>query len=276
MSTDAATDLPKRENPQGKEESRQGPAKEEVASPNEAAPSKAKEVATSGKEAASDDKKTNEQREEDSIYTSKLPNRLVVTMNPRLRARRLFYFMNRARKILRCDDTLTITGVDKAISMTCTLVELLKRQKIAQVTKIATNMNLNPNFGRYGNNVAWGQPVPTIVFHMKRDEHAGFVSDYHQRKVIEVFELHDAEHTGKLSKKDIEEMKLDELFLANKEQQEEGIKCLRGRDELNLPDFIRYCSLLIHPLLKDTVFKEKLTTLGIGLEEEAERRNAEE
>jgi len=272
--SEVTTDLPKRETAQGKE-SRQGPEHEEVASPDEEAPSQGKEVTSPSKEAASDDKKTNEKLEEDSIYTSKLPNRLVVTMNPRLRNRRLFYFMNRARKILRCDDTLTITGVDKAISMTCTLVELLKRQKIAHVTKIATNMNLNPNFGRYGGNLAWGQPVPTIVFHMKRDEHASFVSDYHQRKVIEIFELRDLEHIGKLSKSVIEELKLEEVFMSNEEQQEEGTKFLRGREELNLPDFIRYCSLLIHPLLKDSVFKERLTTLGIGVEEEHEIREEE-
>jgi len=213
----------------------------------------------------------NEKRNGDSIYTTPLPNRLVVTMAPG-KFRRLSFFINRARKILRCDETLTITGVDKAISMTCTLVELLKRQKIAKVTKIATNMNLNPNFGRYGGNVAWGQPVPTIVFHLTRGDHATYVSDYHQRKVIEIFENKDSDHSGKLNKKAVEELDLPRVFLSTPQQKEQGKKSLEGIDgnDVNLPHFIRYCSLLIHPLLKDPVFKANLVALGIGPHEEAQ------
>jgi len=194
-------------------------------------------------------------------------------MNPRRRNRRLSYFVNRARKILRCDNTLTITGVDKAISMACTLVELLKRQKIAKVTRIVTNMNLNPNFGRYGGYLAWGNPVPMIVFHMERGEHATFVSDYHQRKVIEIFENRDTEHTGKLKKKTIEEMDLPGAFLSSPGQQEEAKKFLQGigGQEVNLPDFIRFCSLLIHPLLNESILKENMTRLGAVAKEEPDQ-----
>jgi len=207
----------------------------------------------------------NEKENENSIYGKKLPNRLVITMSYRQRYGRLHYFANRARNILRSDETLNVTGVDRAISMTCTLVELLQRQKIATVTKIATTMNLNPNFRRYGGgNVAWSQPVPTIVFHLKRGEHAALVSDYHQRKVIELFEKHDVEHLGKLHKKVIEDLKLDEVFLANEEQQEQARKSLQGLEEVDLPHFIHYCSHLIHPLLKNFVFREKLVLLGLG------------
>jgi len=216
----------------------------------------------------SQSKQTDEKQDEDSIYIPKLPNRLVITINPRQRYGRLSYFTNRARKILRSDDTLTITGVNRAISMACALVETLQRQKIATVTKIATNMNVNPNFARRGGNVAWSQPVPTIVFHLKRGEFGTYVSDFQQRKVIELFEGQDKEHTGKLSKKSVEELKLPEIFLATEEQQEHAKKFLQGAKELDLPDFIRYCSIVIHPLLKDQIFKEKLATLGIGAQEQ--------
>jgi len=217
-----------------------------------------------------ENEETHAEEDEDSIHTPHLPNRLVVTLNPQRRYRRLPFFVNRARKILRCDTTLTITGVDKAISMACTLVELLKRQKIAKVTKIATNMNLNPNFRRFGGNLAWGQPVPRIVFHMERGDHAELVSDYHQRKVIEIFENRDTEHSGKLKKQKIEAMNLPEIFSAIPEHREVANRFFQSVDgnELNLPEFIRYCSLLIHPLLKDTVFKEKLVTLGVGANED--------
>ncbi|ETO31336.1 hypothetical protein RFI_05785 [Reticulomyxa filosa] len=183
----------------------------------------------------------------------------------------------------------------KPISMTCVLVELLKRQKIAKVTKIATDVNLSPNFRRYGGNVAWGQPVPTIVFHLVRGEHATYVSSFHQRKVIEIFEGKDPSHSGKLGKKTVDELTLGQIFLATPEQktreekegrdkslkkrknnatnfcnQEQAKKYLQeiNGNDVNLPHFIRYCSLLIHPLLKDSVFKSKLTILGIGSQDE--------
>jgi len=204
----------------------------------------------------------------EDIYDQPLPNRLVVTTTPR-RFGRLNLFINKARKILRCEETLTITGVDKAISMTCALVELLKRQKIAKVTRIATNMNLSPNFRRYGGNVAWGRPVPTIVFHLVRGDHSKYVSDYHQRKVIEIFENNDSGHGGKLDKKTIESINLPDVFLSTPEQKQEGKKYMDeiDGDGVNLPHFIRYCSLLIHPLLKDSVFKAQLVALGIGAQE---------
>jgi len=207
--------------------------------------------------------KKHEKKDENSIYMPKLPNTLTVAMHPRRRNLRLSYFINRARKILRCNDTLIITGVERAISMTCTLVELLKRQKIGNVTKIVTTMNLNPNFGRYGGNLAWGRPVPTIVFHMVRGDHATYVSDFHQRKVIELFESKDTQHAGKLSKQTVEEMNLAKCFLSNKEQVEHANKFIHKLDEVDLPHFIHYCSVLIHPLLKEEVFKEQLATLGL-------------
>jgi len=201
---------------------------------------------------------------EDSIYINKLSNTLFLTTNPRRRNPRLNYFINRARRILRVHETLVVTGVNRAIPMACTLVEFLKRQKVAKVAKIATNMNISPNFGRYGGGVAWGQPEPSVVFHLGRAEHATYVSDYQQRKVIELFETHDPKQTGTVSKKIIEEMNLAQHFLATKEQEEKAKKCLQGGNEVDLPRFIHYCSELIHPLLKDSVFKEKLAALGIN------------
>jgi len=214
-------------------------------------------------EAETSNREATEKENEDSIYEEKLPNRLIIKVNPRRRFARLNYFAIRARKILRSDETLTITGVDKAISMACTLVELLKRQKIAKVTKIATNMNLDPSFSGHGSGLAWGHPVPTIVFHIERGDHATCVADYQQRKVIELFEKYDPESTGKLSKETIEKLNLPEVFLTVEEHQEQAKKFLQGIHDVDLPHFIRYSSLLVHPLLKNSVFKDRLRTLGI-------------
>jgi len=205
-----------------------------------------------------------EEEEEDSIYINRLSNTLFLTTNPRRRNPRLTYFINRARRILRAHETLVVTGVSRAIPMACTLVEFLKRQKIAKVSKIATGMNISPNFGRYGGGVAWGQPEPSIVFHITRGELATCISDYHQRKVIDLFETRDTKQAGTLSKKTIEEIDLPKHFFATKEQEEKAKKMLQGGNEVDLPRFIRYCSELIHPLLKDSIFKEQLTALGVN------------
>jgi len=218
---------------------------------------------TSTKEAEQDSK-------EDSMFSNKLSNRLVITVRWRRRNPALTPFVNRAHKILRSEETMTITGVDKAIPTACALVELLKTQKIAKVTKIATNMNLSPNFGRRDRAVAWGEPVPAIVFHLERGEHAMFVTHFYQRRLIEVFEKSDTKNAGKLEKKTVEQLNLGHLFSSNDEQQQQAKKFLESVNEIDLPGFIRYCSLLIHPLLKDFVFKEKLATLGVGSKENEE------
>ncbi|ETO11237.1 hypothetical protein RFI_26139, partial [Reticulomyxa filosa] len=139
------------------------------------------------------------------------------------------------------------------------------RQKIAKVTKLATNMNLNPNFFHRGVVLEWGNPVPAIVVHLARGEHATLVADYQQRKVIEIFENRDSEHTGRLSKKVVEELGLPEAFFATPEQQEQAkdfLETVSGND-VHLPDFIRYSSILIHPLLKESLFKANLASFGI-------------
>ncbi|ETO35820.1 hypothetical protein RFI_01242 [Reticulomyxa filosa] len=194
--------------------------------------------------------------------------------------------------------------------MACVVVESLKRQKIAKVVKIATNMNLNPNFARFGGSLAWGRPAPTIVFHLERGEFATYVSDYQQRKVIEIFEKHDTHHSGKLSKKVIEDLNLVDIFLANNEQvmsiwvcfylfvfflirftsgkceiektrqpkhvlREEAKKYLENVEEVDLPLFIRYCSALIHPLLRMAVFRDKLSLLGVGPHDDNTHLNEE-
>ncbi|ETO18360.1 hypothetical protein RFI_18912 [Reticulomyxa filosa] len=186
---------------------------------------------------------------EDSIYTRKPFNRLIINQNARRRYNRLNHLVKQARKILRSDETLTVTGggegpltvrnmskklpkflcvvatkegegrgadsqtqhktcdgmgKKKDISIACELVEFLKRQKVAKVTRIATNMNISPNFARHGNTLAWGKPTPTIVFHLERGDHATFVGDFQQKKVIEIFEKHDATNTGKLEKKPLQ------------------------------------------------------------------------
>jgi len=197
--------------------------------------------------------------EESPIYKNKLPNRVIVTANGRnsrgKRAPRLQFYVDRARRILRSDETVTVSGLGQAISMACTLVEVLKRQQIAEIDQVRTSVEVEPSFA--GTHLIWGRPTPSIRFVLKRGPHATYVSDYHQRKVIEIFENKDTNKTGKLEKKIVEDLKIGDVFSANEEQKREANEFLNrvNGNTLNLPDFIRYASILIHPLLKDRKFK---------------------
>jgi hypothetical protein len=215
---------------------------------------------------------------DEPIYPNKLANRVIVTVNgnrPRNKRPRLQFYVDRARRILRSDETVTVTGLGQAISMACTLVEVLKRQKIAEIESVRTSVDVDPTF--YGGKLSWGRPVTAIRFVLKRGEHAEYVSDYHQRKVIEIFENRDKDKTGKLAKTIIQGLNMGEIFFAGEERINQAAEFLKGinGDSLNLPDFIRYASILIHPLLKDRIFKEQLNR-KFGIDENDNEDNNEE
>eukprot|EP00488_Nonionellina_sp_1-RS-2012_P001195 TRINITY_DN191_c0_g1_i1.p1 TRINITY_DN191_c0_g1~~TRINITY_DN191_c0_g1_i1.p1 ORF type:complete len:175 (-),score=43.99 TRINITY_DN191_c0_g1_i1:361-885(-) len=159
------------------------------------------------------------------------------------------------------EDKLYVSGRGNTISMACTLVEVLKRQKIGEVASISTGMNVEPFFNASGD-PRWSQPTSMISFNLVRGEFAEFVADYHQRKVIEIFENTDTEQTGGLSLDDVEGLKFPERFKANEEQIVNAKEFLGQQKDGNvdLPNFIKYASILIHPLLKDKVFKNVLST----------------
>eukprot|EP00486_Rosalina_sp_Unknown_P002249 CAMPEP_0201576044 /NCGR_PEP_ID=MMETSP0190_2-20130828/21619_1 /ASSEMBLY_ACC=CAM_ASM_000263 /TAXON_ID=37353 /ORGANISM="Rosalina sp." /LENGTH=246 /DNA_ID=CAMNT_0048006439 /DNA_START=179 /DNA_END=919 /DNA_ORIENTATION=+ len=205
--------------------------------------------------AEEEENKDKEEEEEEDIYLEALPNRIVVARN-----RPLSYYVDRSRRILRMEEELYICGRASSISMSCALVEVLKRQKIAEIAQVATGMNVEPFFNRSGD-PRWSQPTAMITFKLTRGEFAEYVADFHQRKVIEIFENKDDKQTGILSFDDVEALKMGENFRSNDEQIESSKKFLSAQKEkqLDLPGFIKYASLLIHPLLKDKVFKQITT-----------------
>lgn len=196
-----------------------------------------------------------EPQEEVQIYQEQFQNRVIVARN-----HPLSYYVDRARRILRMEDEIFVSGRGNTISMACTLVEVLKRQKIAVVASISTGMNVEPFFNRSGD-PRWSQPVSMITFTLKRGEFAEYVSDYHQRKVIEIFENTDKDCTGTLSFEQVAKLKVAESMKANDEQKQRAEKFLSDQKEkkLDLPNFIKYASILIHPLLRDKVFKTVLS-----------------
>ena len=117
--------------------------------------------------------------------------------------------------------------------------------------------------GSRGGDAMWSQPSTVIRFTLEQAEFAKYVSDYHQRKVIEIFEKADSDNDGKLSFDEIDELDMASAFHANEEQISDSKEFLSKEGEpdktLNLPNFIKYASILIHPLLKDELFKQALS-----------------
>jgi len=191
----------------------------------------------------------------ESIYDSELPNRLIVGRN-----HPLSFYVDRARRVFRIEETVNITGRGDNISTACKLVEALKRQKIATIEKIATGMNVEPYFNSYGD-AKWGQPTAVILFVLKRGEFGQFIADYQQRKIIEIFENNDEKSEGTLSVEKVESLEFATKFKANDQQIQDSKTFLSKVDDktLDLPTFIKYASILIHPLLKNKIFKDILS-----------------
>jgi len=196
----------------------------------------------------------NDAKNDEEVYQKKLINRVVVSSS-----RPLNFYVDRSRRVLRLEHQLTVTGFGNTISMACTLVEVLKRQEIAKIKSIQTGMDVQPVINR-NNDYAWSNPITQITFVLERGKYADCVQDYHQRKVIEIFEAHDKENRGTISKEEARSLKLGENFYADEDHKQEAEKFLSNihGDHIDLPNFIRYASRLIHPLLKDRVFKQVL------------------
>jgi len=195
------------------------------------------------------------EKEPESFYDTDLPSRIIVG-----RGRPLSFYVDRARRVFRIEEEIQVTGRGDNISTAAKLVEALKRQKIATIQKISTGMDVQPYFNSQGD-AKWGQPTAVIVFKLKRGEFGKYIADYQQRKVIEIFENKDESHSGTLTVEEVEAMDFATKFHANEEQIAESKTFVAGvSGKMDLPTFIKYASILIHPLLKNKVFKEVLAS----------------
>eukprot|EP01084_Bolivina_argentea_P149845 261722_1 len=202
-----------------------------------------------------DEANKEKEKEQESIYSEELPDRIIVGRN-----HPLSFYVDRARRVFRIETVVQVTGRGDNMATACKLVEALKRQKIASVAKMSTGMNIEPYFNAYGD-ARWGPPSAYVYFKLKRGELGEYIADYQQRKVIEIFENNDEECCGTLPIQKVESLQLDTKFKANEEQilQAKTFLSELKDDNVDLPSFIKYASILIHPLLRNRLFKEILS-----------------
>eukprot|EP01084_Bolivina_argentea_P298169 513778_1 len=203
----------------------------------------------------------------EAILQRDIPNKIIVA-----RGKKISFYYERARRVLRLFDGMIVTGFGTTVCIACSLVEVLKRNQMAVITHIETkldtpinyvniNENYNPQQQYYYRNAP---PQTAIEFHLKVGKYGKHLSGYHQRKIIELFEKYD-QLSGFVSVKDVCSMRLYQVFHSNTKQIASAEAFINDESNLHginhsfiLPDFIRYCSLIIHPLMKDNVFKKIL------------------
>lgn len=92
--------------------------------------------------------------------------------------------------------------------------------------------------------------------------------------MLELFELFDMKMIGIINIAAVRSMQLADVFCSTDNQRKAAMQFLSCyRQTLHgygytftMPDFIRYCSLLIHPLFKDHHFKKKLQDRFSGMQ----------
>jgi len=191
-----------------------------------------------------------EEEEEENIYNEHIMERVIVSVKP------VAFYADRARRALRVHEQITVIGFNNFISSACTLVETLKRQKIAHIKKIETTMD-TPLLNQNGF-VTFARAVPKIVIHLTRGELALFLSGFNQRKITDIFENIDTNSTGRISQDDVTKLNFFEAFQTTNELKQRALKEIHGKTHIALPEFIRFASYCIHPKFREDLFKKTL------------------
>eukprot|EP01084_Bolivina_argentea_P107152 191607_1 len=191
------------------------------------------------------------------IYEPDIPNVVLIDRN-----HTISYYVSLCSTILRKNGYCFVTGAGNNCDIAVSLVAVLEKRKLGKVTSIRTGMDIAIQFTcTYQSR--WQQPLPMMTFRLRQGEFSKYISGYRQNKMIQIFEKHDSFVTGYLSIEKIKSFSFEELFMANQKQRENAnrfVSQLQKQEQkrMNLPDFIKYSSCLIHPLLKEQKFKSAL------------------
>lgn len=199
---------------------------------------------------------------EPSFYVDGFPTRLAVISGKCA----ISTYVAQARGILRSERQLYVTGSGNSLHMACKLVQMLKREKACVVDKVLTGVSIQPDLSSEAANhkgIRWLESQPTITFTLSRGEFAEMLSGSQEKAVIGIFEQHDPTHSGYVSLDVVRSLKFEDTFYANQTQIEAAAEYLStlqtDNENVNLPQFLRYAAMLIHPLLKADVVQKMLT-----------------
>ena len=170
------------------------------------------------------------------------------------------YFISRAAKMLRLHTNIEIEGSGINTQIAVSLVLALQKRKLATIDCINTGMDIGGILSR-----SRAEPVPIMRFQLKRGEFAEYVSGQRQQKIVAIFEKYDQQCTAHLFVETVKSLDLGLKFVASSSQKRKALAYLDGFAKhnrlLDLPDFIEYASVLVHPLLKEEIFESAIATI---------------
>ena len=160
--------------------------------------------------------------------------------------------MRMIQRSIRCYSDLFVVGYHNKVGVVCQVINRLKDMKVLEVVKVQTAVEVN----------AFSQdelhPKTCIKFLVCRGEHGDVVHGFRQRRLMQIFESKDKEMSGHLTVQQIKMLDLETKFKADAQQKQSANIFLRTikADAITLPDFYKYASRLIHPLLNEECFDD--------------------
>eukprot|EP01084_Bolivina_argentea_P107151 191606_1 len=174
-----------------------------------------------------------------NIYDRDIPNSVVIDRN-----RTISYYINLCAKILTTKKECIVTGAGNNCDIALSLVAALQKRKLGKLTSIRTGMDVTIQFTGAADS-QWQQPSPMMTFKLCQGPNAKYISGYRQKKIIQIFEKHDSNVTGRLSIDKIKSFNFQEIFMANDTQKQSANKFIsqlktEQQHSMSLPDFIKY------------------------------------
>ena len=203
---------------------------------------------------------SNNESSDPEYHIEKLPTRLQIS-----KTRGIAYYLTQAAKMLRMHEHIEVEGSGINIQIAVSLVLALEKQKIATVNLINTGMDIKSLLSQQTHGSMTTRPVSMMRFALSRGEFGQFISGRKQERMTEIFERFDESVCGYLSVDTIHSLDLGSKFIASANQRRRAVAFLeefeRNNKKLDLPKFIEYVSILIHPLLKEDIFKSAIAAI---------------
>eukprot|EP01084_Bolivina_argentea_P190587 327467_1 len=211
--------------------------------------------ANDGIEMASETSK-NEESDKTNIYLQDIPNKIVTNRN-----KTVSYYINLAAKSLRVNERLTLIGKGNNINIAVSVLSILQKQHIGRIESMRTGLDLSSMLG-HPNHLSM-QPTPMITFQIGTGKFGDYINGYQKDKIRKIFEKHAINVNKKryVTFNTIQSLQFISRFLANEKQirnVNNFLSKFRHVRKLDLANFIKYSSILIHPLLQDSIFDEIL------------------
>jgi len=179
----------------------------------------------------------------ENIYDEKLSNNIFVTPN-----HALSHYIEYSQQIFRYNKHIFIIGEGHNAQIAWCVAQILQTQNFGTIKKI-TPFSVADNVMR---------------IQLVRGKFGGYITENQQKKMTQIFENNDVRCKGFMTINAIKSLRFIERFRMNTQQIKKAnhflLKYGMGIG-LALPNFIKYASICIHPLLKESVINDGIAMM---------------